>query len=153
MWGRISSTASAGNSFSTCGGLGPGHQSVARILQCEGAEDFGQTAAVAAEADDADAGAVQVARGAADEFAFLLGSEVGGEAAQEGGGEGDRVVGHLVGQHAGGAGDDDVRVDHRGDQDVVEAGGRGLDPEQALAAADVFPGDGDLGMAAENVGV
>ncbi len=119
----------------------------------EGAEDFGQAAAVAAEADDADAGAVQVAGGAADEFAFLLGSEVGGEAAQEGGGEGDGVVGHLVGEDAGGAGDGDVRLDHGRDQDVVQAGGGGLDPVQTLAAADFVPGDGDFGMAAENVGV
>ena len=153
MCGRISSTASAGNSFSTCGGLGPGHQSVATILRVERAEDFGQPAAVAAEADDADAGAVQIARRAANEFAFLLGPEVGGEAAQQGGREGDCVVGHLVGEDARGARDDDVRVDDGWDQDMVEPGGGRLNPEQTLAAADVFPGDGDLRMAAENVGV
>ena len=103
MRGRISSTASAGSSSATCAGLFTGNQSVARIVVRNALEHFGQPPAVAAQADDADPRAVQVARRAADEFACLLCAEERRQARS-------RPVSRAIvwsatwfGQHAGGA--------------------------------------------------
>lgn len=135
------------------GWLGAGPPVGADNFAVERAEHLGEPAAVAAETDDANAGAMQVAGGPADEFAFLLGTEVDGEAAQEGRCEGDGMVGDLVGEDARGAGDGDRGFDDRGDQHMVEPGGGRLDPVEPLAAADFVPRDWNFGMAAKNVGV
>ena len=75
-----------------------------------------------------------------------------GRLRHQAGHQGDRVLGHLVGQHARGAGDRDVRRDHRGHQAVVHAGGRRLDPPQPALADHAVPIDRHLGVAAEDVG-
>ena len=63
-----------------------------------------------------------------------------------------RVVGDLVGEHARRAGDGDIRLDDRRHEAMVEAGGGRLNPAEPAQPHDIVPGDGHLGVAAENVG-
>ena len=118
----------------------------------KGGQQLGQPPADAAEAHDAHRAARQVAGGPADELLLLLGAEERGQAAAPAGHQRDRVLGHLIGQHARGAGDGDVRLDHRRHQAMVHAGGRRLDPPQAALPDHAVPIDRHLGVAAEDVG-
>ena len=63
------------------------------------------------------------------------------------------MFGDLIGKDAGGAGDNDLRIDHAGDQQMVEAGGGRLNPLETSLADDAVPIDGDFWMAAEQVAI
>ena len=119
----------------------------------EGGQKLGQPAAHAAQADDAHRAPRQIAGRPANELLLLLGVEKDGQTAAPRGHQGDGVLGHLVGQHARGAGHGNLRLDDRGQQAMVHAGGRGLDPLESSLSDDGVPVDGHLGMAAENVGL
>ncbi len=62
------------------------------------------------------------------------------------------MLGHLIGQDAGRAGDQDIAVADRRDQAVVHPGGRRLDPPQTPLPHHAVPIDRHLGMAAEDIG-
>ena len=66
--------------------------------------------------------------------------------------QGHRVVGHLVGEHARGAGDGDVGLDDGRHEAMVEPGRRGLNPAQAALPHDLVPRHGHFGVTAKNVG-
>jgi len=118
----------------------------------EGLEHRREPAAHAAEPHDPDRRAGQVAGGPTDKLppGLLL------EKQRQPPGAGDRqaegVLGHLIGEHSGGAGDDDRRVDDARHEAVVEPGGRRLDPPQATGGDDLVPGHRHLGVAAVDVG-
>ncbi|MCJ7753814.1 MAG: hypothetical protein MUP13_04570, partial [Thermoanaerobaculales bacterium] len=108
-----------------------------------------EPAAVAAKAHDAHRAVVQIGRRAADKLAGLLGLEKHRQAARERADQRQGMLGHLIGQHARGTGDDDVRGHDRRRQTMVQPGGRRLNPPQAAAADDRRPIDGHLGMPTE----
>ena len=150
--GRISSTASAGSSSATCGGLFTGNQSVARIVVRNALSTSASRRPLRPRPMMPILRPVQVARRAADEFALLLRTEERRQASQHAGEQCHRVVGHLVGQHARGAGDDDVRLDDRRHEAMVEPGGGRLNPPQPASAHDFVPRHGHLRVAAKHVG-
>ena len=147
-----SSSRSAGQRASTYVGLVDREHVGGQDAGLEGGQQLGQPPADAPKPDDAHRAAGQIAGGPADELLLLLGAEERRQAAAPAGHQGDRVLGHLIGQHARGAGDHDVRGDHRGDQAVVHAGGRRLDPPQPALPHHAVPIDRHLGVAAEDVG-
>lgn len=115
-------------------------------------EDFRKPSAIATEADNANASAVQVACRAADEFVLLLSAKEGRQASECAGEERHGVIGHLVGEDSGCARHGYVGFNDRRHQTVVHASRGGLNPLEPTAADDVVPRDGHLGVAAVNVG-
>jgi len=119
----------------------------------EDAKDLGQSASHTSKADDAHGGVGQIARRTPDELFLLLRPEEDRQAAAPAGHQGDGVLGDLIGQHAGGTGDDHVRFDHRRHQAVIHTGGGGLDPMQPALSDYAVPIDGDFGVSAKHVGI
>ncbi len=95
---------------------------------------------------------MQIAVRPADKLAPLLLAEERRQAAQQSQEQRQGLFGHLVGQHAGGAGDDDVRLDDRRRQAVIQPGRRRLHPPQPAPGDHRVPIDRHLGMAAKDVG-
>ena len=125
-----SSSRSAGQSASTHAGLSTGNMSVARMRTSKAASNWASRRPTPPRPTMPTVLRVRSRVGRRMNSLLLLGAEERRQTAAPGGHQGDRVFRHLIGQHARGTGHRDVRLDHRGHQAMVHAGGRRLNPLQ-----------------------
>ena len=150
--GSMSSSASAGNSSATQAGLFSGNQSVARIVVRNALSTSASRRPLPPSPTMPIRARCRSRVGRRMNSRFFCASQNVGRLRKQRGEQGDRVVGHLVGEHARSARDRDIRRDHRRHEAVVHPGGRRLNPPQPPLPHHLVPGHRHLGVAAKNVG-